>query len=276
MIDWLKYFPLQLRDGKKTDSVKGPSFSRARPVTLKFYDNIIRLRAPRHRSTTGYNPVYVTGMKAQTAYNFRTLRGATENWKHSILLYRSWDYWREWFGGESGSLGIDVSLLTRAEGKAFEGSSFFHPGAFESAIANFLNTTNGIHETGTEFTEQAPVNWQVHHHLPVFSCSFELWQRGHISLLYFVFPITDQHLGVISFNFTVSNEEAQARELVSQIINSVKLELSPESQAQYERVKQEIGELKLSEEFAPLKWPIKVEDIEQPPGSDALLSHPLS
>ncbi|VAW66143.1 hypothetical protein MNBD_GAMMA09-3426 [hydrothermal vent metagenome] len=51
------------------------------------------------------------------------------------------------------------------------------------------------------------------------------------------------------------------------------MELSPESQAQLDRVKQAMGELKLSEEFAPLKWPIKVEDIEQPLATDSFLPH---
>ncbi|VAW69447.1 hypothetical protein MNBD_GAMMA09-2094 [hydrothermal vent metagenome] len=79
----------------------------------------------------------------------------------------------------------------------------------------------------------------------------------------------------MNFSFTVGTGEpvAQARELATQIINSVQLELSPESQAQLDRVKQAMGELKLSEEFAPLKWPIKVEDIEQPLATDSFLPH---
>jgi len=275
MIDWLKYYPLNLRGSKEGDSVKGPAFASAKPVKLDFKGNIIRLRAPRHRSTSGYSPVYITGLKAHLANEFRTWPGATENWKYSKLLYRSWDYWIEWFGGISGDLEIYTSVLTRKEGKAFEGGSFFHPVAFESAIANFLNTSHGIHKTGTYFTARSPVNWQVHNHLPVFSCSFEVWKREGLSFLYFVFPLTDQHLGSIIFNFSVSDDDpvAQARELATQIINSVQLELSPESQAQLDRVKQAMGELKLSEEFAPLKWPIKVEDIEQPLATDSFLPH---
>lgn len=274
MIDWLKYYPLHLRDGKKTDSVKGPSFSSARSILLDFKGNVIHLKAPRHRTISGYNPIYVTGKKAHLANEFRTLRGATQNWEHSILLYRSWDYRIEWFGGDSGGLGIDVSVLRRKEETAFESGSFFYPAAFESAIANFMNTSYGIQKKGTAFTAKAPVNWQARNHLPVFSCSFELWKRDLLNEIYFIFPLTNQHLCAISFNFSVVDQEpvSQARELVSQIINSVQLELSPDSQAQLDRVKQEIGELKLSEEFAPLKWPIKVEDIEKPLASDSLLT----
>lgn len=274
MIDWLKYYPIHIRDGKDGDSVKGPVFSRAHPVTLDFKGNIIRLRVPRHRSSAGETQIYTRGMKAHLANEFRTLRAATDNWKHSILLYRNWGYWVEWFGGLSGSLEIDVSVLTRNEETSFEGSSYFYRAAFESAIANYMNTIHGVHQPGTAFTEKAPLDWRVHHHLPVFSCTFEFWQRDSISVLYFFFPLTDEHLGVISFNFTVVDEDpvSQARKLVTQIINSVQLELSPESKAQLEKVKQQAGELKLSEEFAPLKWPIKVEDIEQPLPADSLLS----
>ncbi len=274
MIDWLKYYPLRLRDSNEGDTVKGSVFSSARPVKLNFKGNIIRLRAPKHRSTSS-SPIYITGKKAQIANQFRTQRGATENWRYSLLLYRRWGYWFEWFGGISGNLEINVSVLTRKEGKEFKGSSFFYPGAFESAIANYLNTSYGVHEPGTAFTERAPVNWQVQHHLPVFSCTFELWQREHLSLQFFFFPLTDQHLGAITFNFSVVDDDPvhQAKELVSQIINSVQLELSPESQAQLDRVKQAMGELKLTEDFAPLKWPIKVEEIEQPLESGSFLSH---
>ncbi|VAW69443.1 hypothetical protein MNBD_GAMMA09-2092, partial [hydrothermal vent metagenome] len=111
MIDWLKYYPLGLRSGKKTDSVKGPTFSSARPVKLEFKGNVIRLRAPKHRSSSGEIQIYTRGIKAHLANEFRTWRGATENWRSSILLYRNWDYWREWFGGEAGSLSIDASVL---------------------------------------------------------------------------------------------------------------------------------------------------------------------
>jgi len=276
MIDWLKYYPLRLRDCKEGDSVKGPVFSKARPVKLNFRDNIIRLRAPRHRSTTGYSPIYTTGFKAASADQFQTRRGGfTENWKASTLLFRKLDYRCEWFGGRSGGVSISLSVLARVEGKEFKDSSFFYPGAFESAIANFLNTFYGVQKPGRAFTRRAPVNWQVQHHLPVFSCTFELWQRNLLSRIYFFFPLTDRHLGCISFDFTVSDEGpvAQAKELVSQIINSVQLELSPESQAQLDQAKQAMGELKLTEDFAPLKWPIKVEDIEQPLASGSFLSH---
>ena len=274
MIDWLKYLPLDLRDGKNEDSVKGPVFSSAQPVKLEFKSNIIRLRAPKHRSTSGI-PTYLTGIKAHLAEQFRTWRGATENWKYSTLLHRNWDYRIEWFGGGAGSLSISAYVLTRKEGEEFKDSSFFYPGAFEAAIANYLNTIHGVHKTGTVFSAQAPLNWQHHHHLPVFSCSFELWKRGHLNNIYYFFPLTDQHLMAFCFGFYVVDNDpvAQAKELVSQIINSVQLELSTESQAQLDRVKQEMGELKLSEEFAPLKWPIKVEDIEQPLDSGSLLSH---
>lgn len=275
MISWLKYFPLDLRDSKEGNSVRGPEFSSARSVKLDFMGNILRLRAPRHRSNAGETQIYIKGMKADLANQFQTWHGATENWEYSTLLYRNWDYWREWFRGLHGSLTIHTAVLTRKEGRSFEGSSFFYPGAFEFAIANFLNTMYGVQRRGTAFTERAPINWQPHYHLPVFSCSFELWQGDDLNSIYFFFPLTDQHLGVIDFSLTVSGDEPvqQARKLVTQIINSVQLELSIESQAQLQRVKQEAGELKLSETFAPLKWPIEADDIEKPLAAGALLFH---
>jgi hypothetical protein len=66
MIDWLKYFPLHLRDAEEDAAIKGPAFSSARPVTLMPGGNIIRLRAPRHRTDVQERQIYFKGYDVWT------------------------------------------------------------------------------------------------------------------------------------------------------------------------------------------------------------------
>jgi hypothetical protein len=41
------------------------------------------------------------------------------------------------------------------------------------------------------------------------------------------------------------------------------LELSPEHQASYDKIKAEIGDMELTKEFAPLKWPVQAQTSNQ-------------
>lgn len=275
MIDWLKYFPLHLRDAEEGAAIKGPAFSSARPVTLMPGGNIIRLRAPRHRTDVQERQVCYKGYD-DLDNRFDVCRGATDNWKHRTLLFRMWTYWREWFGGGAGNLTMTVAVVTRAQGQEFH-RSLFYPRVFESAVANYLNTVHGVVRRGHEkfqFSARAPINWKIHHHLPVFSCSFEERHSDYLEVLYFVFPITDRHFLRISFRFsgvaTGMRDDMQA--LAHQIIDSVELALSSSSQEELARVKSDIGELSLSENFPPLKWPINVDEIENPPMPESMLS----
>ncbi|VAW66384.1 hypothetical protein MNBD_GAMMA11-3325 [hydrothermal vent metagenome] len=62
MIDWLKYFPLELREVEKAQTPRGPSFSWARTFKFGMADSLLTFRVPRHRpiSSSSYRSVNVT------------------------------------------------------------------------------------------------------------------------------------------------------------------------------------------------------------------------
>lgn len=264
MINWLKYYPIRFRflDRDYDAEYQGPSFSQAKPITLLAGGNTIRLKVPKHKTTYDEPPIYVKSQDGMdTGFESYHSSVATKNWEYSTLVFRCWDYLYAWFRGRSGMLSMHISIVTRAENKAFTNTSFFHPRSFEFILTNYLNTQFGHEHSLGVADYRAPVNWQVHQQLPVFSASFEV--GGINKRLFYVFPITDTHF--VELSFSLDNEDKLREEMkvvAKEIIQSVILELGAQSQAQWDRVKAECSDMQLSEHFAPLQWPIKPEDIE--------------
>lgn len=137
-----------------------------------------------------------------------------------------------------------------------------------------------------------PADWQRHQHLAVFSgsCTIYRWAEGDIFVrgengskdrIYhqgvdvsarsspshlFFFPITEKHFVLIKFNQHLYSRDkdddgkwafdtSPVQQLQDDIFNSITLELSPEAKASYARIKAEHGNMQLSKDFAPLKWP---------------------
>ena len=51
-------------------------------------------------------------------------------------------------------------------------------------------------------------------------------------------------------------------ELTESIIRSIKLNVGPETQAEWNKVKADIQDMSFSEAFGELKWPIKPEELD--------------
>jgi len=267
MIEWLKFLPINLRflDLDVNAEYKGPDFKNAKPITLLAGGNTIRLKAPRHKTTLKEPSIYVRNRDGLNSgfdyYNLPT--AVAQTWKYSTLVYRCWGYLYAWYRGSTGNLHMHLSIVTRVEEKPFKNTSFFHPRSFEFILANYLNTRYGHEQTDGVADYRAPVSWQVHQQLPVFSASFEI--GGINGDLFYVFPISDTHFIKLSFNLSNwDNLREEMRAVAKQIIESLTLELCAESQAQWDRVKATCPDMQLSETFAPLQWPIKPEDIEKP------------
>lgn len=118
-----------------------------------------------------------------------------------------------------------------------------------------------------------PVDWKPHKHLPVPSASFKIYNRGEdVSDLVlpdqlFVFPITDKYFVEVCFiqdlysrddKGNVAFDTNPLQELQDNIFNSITLELVPETKARVDEIKKEVGNMQLSKEFAPLKWPTNI------------------
>ena len=110
---------------------------------------------------------------------------------------------------------------------------------------------------------QAPLNWAPKHHLPVASVAFDVEPIN--AVRYFAFPITPNHFVLFTFAYTVSRKDVKQsmQDLADEIINSVSLELNGKTQVLVDNVKAQCHDMALTKTFAPLKWPMKVEDIDK-------------
>jgi hypothetical protein len=264
MINWLKFLPLKLRVDFDATEFQGPEALPFRPVTLAVGGSKLKLSAPLDKSAYPEPPFYVRNRDGMDE-PFRSLNPAVvanDNWVAAGMLGRGWGYWRAWFGGTEGQLSLDVSVIKRSEEKQFNGPSFFHPRTLEYVIANFLDAVYGHKSTGQgKPLYVAPVNWRVHDHLPVPSASFKV--EGPNNRLYFLFPIRHDTFMQVAFKYSGNLETLKDRmdATANKIIGSITLELSATAKAQLDEVRKQCPDMSLAKTFAPLKWPIKPEDI---------------
>jgi hypothetical protein len=263
MIRWLKYYPLKLRSpDRERENYAGPEFIGARPVSVEFEANRIELRAPRNR-TVNKNAVsiYIAKSSDQDA-GFTYLQNvATDNWRYADLLARRWSYVYPWFGGRASELYFNIGVYKRKPGKEFKNTDFIHPKGFENALCNLLDNEYGDKQNNHGPRYRGPLDWHRRDDLAIQAVEF--WIKGSSDDCYLVFPITDRHLLSIRFGFMSHDQQMQeqADPLVRQILDSVKVTLSPDTQAKWDRIKAENPGVSISETFAPLKWPVKPEDI---------------
>jgi hypothetical protein len=296
MRNYFKYPPLEWRKRKEYCVPQGPSFARAPWTTLHLAGNRLRFKAPRHspkfssveqaRVLPGHDVLADSNLR-----HFNSTNMPNDHWGFATPLSRKWAFWGPWMTGCKAELLMAIAVLGRQPEHAFD-LSFFHPRAFEMVLVQYLNDRYG-HEHWDVQTHvprwHGPVDWQRHNHLPVFSASCKIYNQGPDpditnNLSYpdhlFLFPITDQHFVRITFvqhlysrddrhKLTFDTTPVQA--LQDAILNSISLELSPISQASYNKVKAEVGDMQLTPTFAPLKWPVGVEEVAGAPPSSRLL-----
>ena len=263
MIDWLKYYPIKLRHDLSIKVAQGPLFAKAKPVKLTINSCKLTLKLPKHRSKR-ITPIAVRNQDGMDTpfYNYNFF--ANKVWENSIVLNRSWSYRKAWFAGTAGELYCTVSIVRRTQNSKFKNVSFFHPKGFEFAITNWLDNSFGhLHYDNGKPRLRAPVNWNTQLKLPVFGATFEV--TGEMPGCYLMFPISDECFTVVELGFSGPNEVTlvDMKNVAAQIIDSVRLELSPAVAARLAEMKKEYGDLSLSETFAPLKWPVAAEDIEK-------------
>jgi hypothetical protein len=289
MLDFIKYLPIEFewRYNHHYCVPRGPSFARSPWTTLRLAGNRLRIKAPRHsprRSGIEQSRV-LPGHDLLEDPRLSTMHFMpNDHWGYAVPLTRHWAFWGPWMSGGKAELILAVTVIGRQPEHAFRDLSFFHPRAFEMVLVQYLNDRYGHRRWGDEGPDAliprwyGPVDWQRHHHLPVFSASCKIYNQGPDpditnNLSYpdhlFFFPITDQHFVRIAFKQElygrddrgkISFDTTPVQALQDAILNSISLELSPKSQASYNKVKAEVGDMQLTPTFAPLKWPIGVEE----------------
>ena len=302
----LKYPPLEWRKQRQYCVPSGPNFAWAPTVKLSVGGSRLCFRAPRHaprrrgvaqtRHPSGLDVLqdpYNHGMPAHSPGLM-----ANDHWGSRSGISRRWAFWGPWMTGGKAELAFSVSVMGRTPGHEFSELSLFHPKAFGTVLAQYLDDRYG-HENqemggGSRQTAywHGPVNWKQREHLPVFSASFNIFRResdmpgkteaerlrlGHTPRHLFVFPITDQHFAHVVFEhhwYSTDDDGAPlfdpspVQALQEAIIDSFTLELSSEAQASYDKVKSQHRDMQLSKDFAPLKWPTQTRGADSEFGDD--------
>jgi len=270
MIDWIKYFPLKFRQVEKNASPKGPSFSKAKIVKCTIGGNQLSFKAPRHRPITStYKPESPKSRDLLDfpARNYNKEIMPNKHWQRIFFFRRYWAFYGPWFTGPQSQLSMGIKIINKNNHQS--GVSFFHPRAFEDAVADYLTSFYGHDTIGSEIMWVAPINWKPTDILPVVNAKFDVMPtKAHLSsrqqLL--LFPITDVHIVVVElehrFEFYGSIEACKKKfdskpmeALANDIINSFSLTLGSKTQAQLDSVKSDCPDMSLSNTFAPLKWP---------------------
>jgi len=292
MFDFIKYLPTEF-EWRFNDNYcvpRGPSFARARRITLHIAGNQLGVKAPRHspRRSTVEQVRVLPGhdlLEDRKLSHFSSASMPNDHWGYAVPLVRRWGFWGPWMSGCKAELAMSITVIGRQPEHAFRDISFFHPRAFEMVLVQYLNDSYGHRRWGDEGPDaliprrHGPADWQRHNHLPVFSASCKIYNQGPDpditnNLSYpdhlFLFPIADQYFVQVTFvqhlysldeRGKLAFDPSPVQALQDAIFNSISLELSPESQASYNKVKAEVGDMQLTPTFAPLKWPVGTEEV---------------
>lgn len=228
-----------------------------------------------------------------SGYGYRAM--ANDHWGCLLPFSRYWSFWGPWMTGCKAELIMSITVVGRREDHQFPNISYFNPRAFESVFATYLNDYYGHRRWDVDRVHPryfGPADWRSHSHLSVFSgsCKIYRWAKGDVFLpgkdgeagrilhlgkdvtqtafpdRLFFFPITEKHFLLITFVQHLQSWDQQdadkpafdispVQELQDAIFNSIALELSPQAQASYDKIKAEHRNMQLSKQFAPLRWP---------------------
>lgn len=280
MWDSFKYLPLDWRKRDNDCTPLGPRMSFARSVSFIIGGSRLTFLAPKHSPHRRQN-----SSTEPNKYKHEELSGglqryakdlmANDFWRSRTIFRREWAFWGPWMTGAKAQLAMAVTIVGRDENHEYANASFFHPRVFESVVADFLNARYGHSNVDDALPYRGPLNWKPLRKLSVFGARCTICKVGSTNNLIapldlLLFPITDKHFIKITFDPRIYSKDRSGPffdtspidDLQKAIINTIKLELGPEAQAEWNRVSADCPDMSLTEHFAPLKWPIDPDSQE--------------
>ena len=271
------YLPFKFRQQNQYCTPKGPNFKFAQRIQFSINGNTISLRAPRHRAGKYFPSRRVRNARSQYQISDTPIDPVIHieenDWGWTSVITRAWDFYGPWFTGQLGRVEL-YAYITHSK-KIPENTSYFHPRAFENAIANYLTHSYGDRLFQGRQDWFAPVDWQPAPGFPCVAATFTAQPNKKTTYAdntyYLVFPITEHHLMVFSLSIErgrvyigsepqgdVDNwiNRAPLDQLARDIIHSVSLSLSPETEELQRKALAGLSEEEaaLSKTFLPLKW----------------------
>lgn len=266
---------------------KGPSFRWARSIKTDIVGTKIEFRAPKHSPTRRLKgkpflpeKQYIARGKYHTpntvsfTSNFSPEFTVADLWEYMALFKHEWAFYGPWFTGYLANLEMyfNILQLKQPETKQRNDSpSFFHPRVFEKVVGDYLTNRYAVHQDEGQAEWIAPVNWQPLTSLPTVAVRLQVRRDEQVTTSgyqeFIFFPISDSQLGYILFcprqNAPGSKTQAEKDAMISRenvialmdnIINSLKVELSPEAAAAQAKALEGLDDTSLIKTFAPMQW----------------------
>jgi hypothetical protein len=260
------HVPYKFRRQTEYCTPKGPNIKRAPWLLFSINGTEIKLKVPGHKSRAPIETCTPQRHIKLQKHFFSRHINQQAGWDSMALITRSWDFNGAWFIGKRASMDMHAVILTPT--KLNSTVSFFHPRAFEGAIADFMTYYYGADISAEANTQDwfAPKNWKT---LLTHPCIAKV--AGDRMDRYLFFPLSDQHILMIDFPISRSNvwlgsnqdperdtskwiNNAPMEQLATDIINSLQISLSPEAKQQQEKALAGLADTSLVKEFAPIKW----------------------
>ncbi|WP_062262540.1 hypothetical protein [Endozoicomonas arenosclerae] len=268
------YLPIELREPKELVTPKGPNFSKAKWASVNFGGTIVRLRLPKHKPPhSDLEQTHLKGEIKLDSKNSYMEANPTGHWQHCHALVRDWRFCGPWFTGAIARVHFALSAnKCQLQDKS---ETLFQPSVFEREIDYLLTERYADEKFRGASDWQAPLNWQAHQNLPVFSTSYDIAKTntggGGDVQKRVAFPILNNCIVTLHFShrrpWPGNMEDVNAiidrstmEELSWDIINSLQVELSEEAQQQLAEAQRKYPDEKLSEHRQPLKWTTPEDD----------------
>ncbi|MCW8126055.1 hypothetical protein [Microbulbifer halophilus] len=274
MRNFIKYSSLKFRKHEGLCIPRGPSFSSAKKVKVNLLGSTLEFHAPKHAPASTES---IPERKASRSdydldgITFDEDLMPSESWKATSIFRRKWAYYGPWFTGLKGTLSCYIGGIHTAERN--QRANFLNPQAFESAVLGFITACWGhiLYDEGEPYY-RAPLDWEPLTKLPVPAVYFgmESTKIPTYRNKYVFLPISPEKIIYFSFAYLQSCSGHQAekdekispkpmQELIDNIVGSIRLTLSPETQNIVDEIRKTCPDLSVSSDCAPLKWPAHVD-----------------
>ena len=280
-LDWLRFFPYarDRGDAPKATEVRGPYLPKPRLNQWRFGDCVLHFKAPWANPILGFDgngrtvDAILPKRKNILTADLHPVYGSSDSppceWDLGVFYDNTWYFVGSWFTGEEACFQAGGLLISADKNSSFAEMNLFHPRAFESALANYLDNIFGYKRSGKKPDYRGPLNWQVLNlssSIQAATCDIHFIANGgegYYNLKRFIFfPISPKKIVRIDFDFggtSVVHDEMRSKPMLAlcnSIIDSMRLEVGPATQAEWDKVKTTCPDMAITDTFAELPWPL--------------------
>lgn len=274
MRNFIKYSSLKFRKHEGLCTPRGPSFASAKTIRVNLLGNILEFHAPKHSPTSDESieeQRVVSSVYDLEGRNHSDREMPSQSWQAADIFGRKWAFYGPWFTGHMGTASCHISgIYTSIPNKQI---NLLNPRAFENAVLGFTTAIWGheLYDEGVPYY-QGPLDWAPLGQLPVPAVSFGVEPTRIPTYInrHVFFPVSRDKMICFTFSYRQHCSGSQAemdkkispkpmQDLIDNIIGSIRLTLSPETQSAVDEVKKTCPDLSVSPDCAPLKWPAHVD-----------------